>query len=116
MTIAADLVTTLGTTLSGRFYPSVAPAGVVSPYAVYSMVSGIPVNDLAGQSNLTNARFQVDIFDRNKAALDALAEQVKTAMDAATLFKSVCLNQMDLPEYPAQYYRVMIDFSVWYVT
>ena len=116
MTIAADLVTTLGPTLSGRFYPSVAPAGVVSPYAVYSMVSGIPVNDLAGQSNLTNARFQVDIFDRNKAALDALAVLIQSDMNSATLFKSVCLNKLDLYEDPAQFYRIMIDFSVWYVT
>ena len=116
MTIAADLVTTLTSTLSGRFYPSVAPAGVTAPYAVYSMVSGIPVNDLAGQSNLTNARFQVDIFDRNKAALDALAVQIQSDMNSATLFKSVCLNKMDLWEDPSQYYRVMMDFSIWYVT
>ena len=114
MSIAADLVTTLGATLSNRLYPSVAPAGVTAPYAVYSMVSGVPITHLSGQSNKTNARFQVDLFGRNKAALDTLADAVKLAMDQSALFKSVCQNQIDLYEDPAQFYRVMLDFSVWY--
>jgi len=114
MSIAADLVTTLGATFSNRLYPSVAPAGVAAPYGVYQMVSAVPQTALTGTPNLTNARFQIDLFGREKIALDALAEAVKTAMGGATLFKSICLNQLDLYEDPAQFYRISLDFSVWY--
>ncbi|MBK7082353.1 MAG: DUF3168 domain-containing protein [Betaproteobacteria bacterium] len=112
--IAADLVTTLTGVLSGRLYPSVAPAGVVAPYAVYQLVSGVPVSDLSGQSNCTNSRFQLDLFGREKLALDTLAESVKVAMNAATLFKSVCVLQQDTYEDPAAFYRVTLDFSLWH--
>lgn len=112
--IGADLVTTLTATLSGRIYPSVAPAGVVAPYAVYQLVAGVPVNDMAGQSNRTNSRYQVDLFGPNKAALDALADSVKAAMNAATLFKSLCVLQQDIYEDPAQFYRISMDFSLWH--
>lgn len=112
--IAADLKAVLWPLISGGIYPSVAPAGVVAPYGVYQMISGVPVNDLSGASNLTNARFQVDLFARDKAALDALAETVKTAMNGATQFKSLCEMQQDIYEDPAQYYRISMDFSIWY--
>ena len=113
MTIAADIVTTLGATLSNRLYPMVAPAGVAAPYGVYQQVSGVPITHLSGQSNRTNYRFQVDIFARDKIALDALAVSVMAAMDAATLFKSICLNSTELFEDPAMYFRVTMDFSIW---
>jgi Protein of unknown function (DUF3168) len=112
-TAAQDVVTTLGATLSNRLYPSVAPAGVVAPYGVYQMVSGVPITHLSGQSDRTNWRLQVDLFGRDKIALDVLAENVKAAMDTATLFKSICQNQADLYEDPAQFYRIAMDFSIW---
>jgi hypothetical protein len=113
VTIAADIVTTLGATLSNKLYPMVAPAGVAAPYGVYQMVSAVPITHLSGQSNRTNYRFQVDIFARDKIALDALAVSVMAAMDAASLFDSVCLNAAELFEDPAMLFRVTLDFSVW---
>lgn len=111
-TAAQDIVTTLSATFSGRIYPSVAPAGVTAPYAVYQLVSAVPVNDFDGASTLTFSRFQVDIFGREKIAVDLLAENAKTAMDAASLFKSLCLIQQDIWEDPAQFYRVSLDFEI----
>jgi len=113
MTIAADIVTTLGATLSDKLYPMVAPAGVVAPYGVYQCVSAVPITHFSGQSDRTNYRFQVDLFGREKIALDALAVSVQAAMDAATLFDSVCINAMELFEDPANYFRVTMDFSIW---
>ena len=113
MTIAADIVTTLGATLSNRLYPMVAPAGVAAPYGVYQFVSGVPITHFSGQSNRTNWRVQIDMFGRDYMALDTLAENVKAAMDAASLFKSVCQNETSLYEDPAQFYRIMLEFSVW---
>jgi len=113
MTIAADLVTTLSGTFSGKFYALVAPATVVAPYAVYQMVSAVPITHLSGQSDRTNYRFQVDCFGREKIALDALATATRLAMDGSSLFKSVCINSMELFEDPAMYFRITMDFSIW---
>ena len=82
--------------------------------SLFLFVARHPQTALTGTPNLTNARFQIDLFGREKIALDTLAEGVKTAMLGATLFKSICLNQMDLYEDPAQFYRISLDFSVWY--
>jgi len=113
MTIATDIVATLGAVFAGRLFPSVAPAGTVAPYAVFQMISGVPSTYTTGQGNLTNARMQVDIFARDKMIVDALATQAKSAMNVAALFKSVCVNSMDIYEEPAQFFRVMLDFSIW---
>ena len=114
MTIAADIVTTLGATLSNKLYPMVAPAGVAAPYAIYQFVSDVHVTHFSGQSDKANARIQIQMFGRDYAALDALAESVKSVMDGATLFKSVCHNKMDWPEDTTHYYGILMDFSVWH--
>lgn len=112
--IAEDLVSTIGSLISGGLYPSVAPNGVTAPYGVYTLVAGVPQSYVYGAPNLTNSRYQVDLFARDKATVDTLAETVKAAMDAATLFKSVCQLQQDIFEDPAAFYRVTLDFSIWH--
>ena len=77
------------------------------------MISAVPVTHLSGQSNRTNYRFQVDLFGREKIPLDVLSVAVMAAMDSASLFKSVCINAMELFEDPAMYFRITMDFSVW---
>ena len=111
--IAEDLVATIGPLISGGFFASVAPNGTVTPYGVYTLVAGVPQSYVSGYVGITNARYQIDLFDRDKATVDALAETVKSAMQTATLFKSVCQLQQDIFEDPAPFYRVSLDFSLW---
>lgn len=117
MSIEADLVTTLGPVFSGRFYPMVAPANVTPPYAVYQLVSGIPESTVDGATpNLTNARYQISMFGREMLALVNLVLDAKDAMNAALLFKSVCMNEMDEFDDPALLYGKLVDFSIWHVS
>lgn len=114
MSLEADLVTTLGDVFSGRFYPMVAPANVAAPYAVYQIVSRVPESAMDGATpNLDNARVQVSIFGRNLEAIIALVSDTKGAMLQATLFSSICVNEMDQFEDPALLYGKLIDFSIW---
>lgn len=112
MSIAADLVTTLGGIFDGKLFPSVKQAMASAPYAVYQLVDGIPETYLDGMSGEGVSRFQVDIFATQKQEVDSLAEDAKEAMDAATLFSSTCVSQQDLFEDPVNLYRVSLDFSV----
>jgi hypothetical protein len=115
MSIEADLVTTLWSVFSGRLYLQRAPANVVPPYAVYQKISGVPEEVMDGATpNLNVARFQVSIFGREAVDVFALEASAKTAMTAATLFKSTCLNEMDEPDELGLYYGRLVDFSVWH--
>lgn len=108
-----DFVSALTSVFSGKLYCSVAPANVVEPYATYEQISGNQEYALAGRTTLTNARMQLDIFGRSKAAINALAAAAENAMDGASAFKSITQNQMDLFEDAKLMYRVMRDFSIW---
>ena len=112
-----DFVATLSGTFGGRLYASVAPAsaGTNAPYATYLQVSGVPETPMDGSApSLVNARFQLDIFGRDKLAINTLAKAAESAMNSASRFKSVCVNQMDNFEEPQILYRVMRDFSIWW--
>jgi len=112
--IAEDLVSTLTSLVAGRIYPAVAPAAAVDPYMTYQLIAGVPQSDMAGASILTNSRYQVDCYSAAKATVDALAASVRTAMDGAALFKSVCVLQQDFFESEVQLHRVSMDFSIWH--
>lgn len=112
--IAEDLVTTLGPLLSGRFYPGVAPESAAAPFGTYQLVAGVPQSDLGGASNLTNSRYQVDLYSSSKGPLDTLAASVRSAMNAAAGFASICQLQQDLYDEEAQLFRVSMDFSIWH--
>lgn len=112
--IAEDLVTTLGTVFGGRLYPAVAPEGAAAPFGIYLLVAGLPENSLQGRSNLTNSRYQVDVYAATKADAETLAASVRTAMNDASLFASVCQLQQDFYDTDAQLFRVSMDFSLWH--
>jgi len=115
MSLEADLVTTLAPVFSGRFFLMVAPAKTLDPYAVYQMVSRVSENMMDGATpNLDNARPQISMFARDADELILKAVDVKVAMLASPLFKSVCLNEIDTFEDPALLYGKLLDFSIWY--
>jgi len=117
MSLEADLKTTLRPVFANGFFPMVAPAKTVAPYAVYQLISGVPENSIDGATpNLTNAHYQVNIFGRDVDALIDLVQDAKDAMLAASLFKSVCINEMDSFEDPALLYGKQLEFSIWYDT
>lgn len=112
--IAQDLVTTLAALAGGRLYPGVAPQDAIDPFMVYQLIAGVPQSDFDGASNLTNSRYQVDCYSRTKSTADTLAASVRSAMNGASLFESVCVLQQDLYEDEPRLYRVSMDFSIWH--
>lgn len=57
----ADILTEFGN--PPRFYPGIARQNVAQPYAVYEMVSGEDVLELAQTSELARVTVQIDVFD-----------------------------------------------------
>lgn len=113
MTIQADIKTALSTVFSNRFWPIRAPENnTARTYGTYQLISTNPSTYFRGEG-INNWRYQVDIFAPDPATAASLAASVRAAMAAATVFRSVCVDQRDLEEEFVNLYRISLDFSVW---
>lgn len=121
MTIEADILTTLNnfvglsSLVSTRNYAVNLPQKPTYPNTVYMRVSTEPSNTLGARNALTNIRIQIDT--RSNTLLNAIttASQVKKAIESATLFVGLYLNEETMPhENPTETYRVSQDFSIWF--
>ena len=112
MTIEATIQSALGTLVSGRCYPLIAPDSVAKPYIIYQIISDVQFNDLDGFAGLSQKRCQIDVYHTSYGAVKTLAASIKTSM-ATALSQSVHLSSRDLHETDTQLYRISMDFSVW---
>ena len=119
-----DVYTTLhGTSsisnlVSTRIYPTRLPESPTYPAITISQVSGDFPTVLSGKESINNPSIQIDVWDTSFSELKTLAGYVQTAMNSATLFKSVQINEIDIEETETlstggTLYRVMAEYSVW---
>lgn len=108
--IGANAVTTI---VGDRIFPVLLPQGVAFPSITYQRVSGDREYNLSGYSTLENPRIQIDIWSTSYGISKDLGGKVKTAMDAATTFKSIMITDQDMYEDEIKIYRVSQDYSIW---
>lgn len=98
----------------GGVWGNTAKDADILPHIIYSRVSGVPDNPLAGGAPAwAYVRLQIDCYDSQYGLVKALAEQVKAAM--VTLQATVPnwpLNEMDLYEQEVKQHRVTLDYGV----
>ena len=111
--LSTSTTITVTSSVSTRIYPEVCPQQATLPVIVYSRVSNNPEYTLSGYSDLENARIQVDTFAETYKEAKVVAGRVKVAMDAATEYKAIMVNDMDEYDPELQVYRVIQDFSCW---
>lgn len=114
-TVAEDLVSVVGSALGGRLFANIAPANAAFPYGVYSLITAVPTQSLAGHIPPTNWTYQIDLFSPQKSVVETLARTIRSTMNSSTAFASTCTMQMDDYEPDAKLYRVTLDFSIWKV-
>lgn len=121
MTIEADILTTLNnyagltSLVISRNYAVNLPQNPTYPNTVYMRVSTVPGSTLGTRNTLTNIRIQIDTRDATLNGAITTAVQVKKAMEAATLFDGIYLNEETIPhEFATETYRVSQDFSIWF--
>jgi len=122
MTVEADILTTLNgysglsALVSSRNYAVNLPQSPTYPNTVFLKVSTNPQNTLTGRNSLTNIRVQIDIRDITLNGAGTAAVQVKKAIEAATLFDALYINDnMASKESTTDTYRVSLDFSIWFL-
>lgn len=104
---------TISRPLSGRVYPVVMSQDVILPAISYQRISADPANTLSGASGLVNAHIVINSWARTYDEAKALALEVRTAMNAATAFKSLLVNELDGYDPDVMLFVVSQDFSVW---
>lgn len=85
MSLQSDIVSALSAVAGGRIYPQVAEQGAAKPFVVYRILSKDPAQKLGGKAGITNTSVVFDCWAETYAAAIALADQVRTAIDAASL-------------------------------
>lgn len=122
MSIQSAVFATLGgyaglsALVAGRIYPDVAPQGSLRPYVAWQEITLQPTMDFAGDVSTGGLDFyiiQVSIFSKTRDEAREIFAQVRNAMAAANLFKSVLRDMRALPfEDETKLYSIQGDFSV----
>jgi hypothetical protein len=111
--IEVALIETLAPYVSGRMHPLHLPDGVSYPAFVYSMVGLDSNNTMCGESDLDNARYRIDIYDKDWDNILVLRRNVRTALDSMFAYPAVCVGEFDLYEPEQRLYHKAVDFSIW---
>ena len=121
MSVGGDIKTTLdaygalSALVSARNYGNVLPQNPTWPNTVFARISTTPTITLGGRNAKTNYRYQVDCRATTKAGAQAVADQVIAALEAATLFTVVLLDDRDWPYDPdVETHRIVLQFSIWH--
>ena len=93
-------------------YASKAPQNKTYPYSVWSVVSDIKTNALAGQCDLEKIRFDLNTYsdDYTEGIVESQALQV--LLLASDLFACVVFSVTESVEDDGQVHRVRVDFTL----
>lgn len=110
----SNIVTALGTLVSSRVYPDVAPLNAVLPFATFQQVGGQAVNYLEGvSSDKKNARMQVNVWASTRAQAMTLIRQVEDEMCKTPILANVEGAAIARYDDQTKQYGAIQDFSVW---
>jgi hypothetical protein len=114
MSLETDLYAALAA-VCARVYPDLAPTNTPRPYLVWQQVGGAAPTYLEKQVvDRRNASLQVSVWADTRAAANALALQVESAMTTAAAFQAKPANAL-IARYDEEtmLYGSNQDFSVW---
>lgn len=104
-----------------RIYPVQRPQGQKNLDAlVYTVVAGIPEQDLEGdatRTDLENVRLQIDVWGRDHDSARALAKLVRSRMEtpaANQSIRAVLKSRQSDVDPDTREHREILDFSVWH--
>lgn len=100
--------------VNARIYPLVMPQDPILPAITYQRLSAGFVNDLSGYSVLENPHITINSWATDYATVKAMADEVHTAMNsAATAFRAMLSNELDIYDGDLNLFAVSQDFSCW---
>ncbi len=87
-----------------------APQDVPPPYITWSLISGVPENNLSDPPPLDRMTVQIDCWHATDSGVDALATAARDAIEPTAYMTSVVIDLRD-PE--TKLYRMGIQFDIF---
>jgi hypothetical protein len=110
----SDLVTVLGTLVSGEVHPDAAPENTPLPYITYQQVGGRPINYLEGQgSDKKHSRIQIWAFSQTRQECMTLIRQIENLVVQAPLLANIEGAAIAYHDTQTKIRGAHQDFSFW---
>lgn len=97
-------------TTAARIYrPGSVPAGLVQPYVVWSIISGVPENNLSDLPPSDRVTLQVDCYSPSEGGIVALATAVRNAIEPAAHMTGIPVDMRETEE--PKLFRIALQFD-----
>ena len=106
----------LSALVGNKVFALVIPQGTKLPCITFQRIGGMPANTLSGHSGLEEIDLQIDVWARDYDEAKAIAKAVRAAMPpSGPRFSAHLIEDQDLYEDGTNYFRVNIEFKVWFL-
>ena len=106
----------LSALLGNKVFALVIPQGTKLPCITFQRIGGMPANTLSGHSGLEEIDLQIDVWARDYDEAKAIAKAVRAAMPpSGPRFSAHLIEDQDLYEDGTNYFRVNMEFKVWFL-
>ena len=106
----------LSALVGNKVFALVIPQGTKLPCITFQRIGGRPANTLSGHSGLEEIDLQIDVGARDYDEAKAIAKAVRAAMPpSGPRFSAHLIEDQDLYEDGTNYFRVNMEFKVWFL-
>lgn len=106
----------LSVLVGSKVFALVIPQGTKLPCITFQRIGGMPANTLSGHSGLEEIDLQIDVWARDYDEAKAIAKAVRAAMSpSGPQFCAHLIEDQDLYEDGTNYFRVSMEFKVWFL-
>ena len=106
----------LSALVGNKVFPLAIPDGNYLPCVTFQRIGGMPANTLSGHSGLEEIDLQIDVYAKNYGEAKAVAKAVRAAMPpSGDVFGAHLIEDQDLYEDGTNYFRVSMEFKVWFL-
>lgn len=106
----------LSVLVGSKVFALVIPQGTKLPCITFQRIGGMPANTLSGHSGLEEIDLQIDVWARDYDEAKAIAKAVRAAMPpSGPRFSAHLIEDQDLYEDGTNYFRVSMEFKVWFL-
>nr|DAK95137.1 MAG TPA: tail component [Caudoviricetes sp.] len=106
----------LSALVGSKVFPLFIPSGNFLPCVTFQRIGGRPANTLSGASGLEEIDLQIDVWARDYDEAKAIAKAVRAAMPpSGDVFGAHLIEDQDLYENGTTYFRVSMEYKVWFL-
>ena len=96
--------------VNGKVFRTFAEGTPAAPYIVWTIISGVPENNLSDLPDFDDARIQVDCYSGSQSQARQLGDAAQAALESLGY---VVFGPIETREEETQLYRRQFDWEIW---